>query len=67
MKHLFVLPLLLTLGITTSCNQHRSDDEITIERQEDYNREDASDTQVVPVERDEEIKLQSDQDVDVDD
>ena len=67
MKYFFVLPLLVTIGISTACNQHRSDDEITIERQEDFNREDASDTQVVPVDRDEEIKLQSDQDVDVDD
>ena len=61
--------MLATLFQVTACNKNDvgDDDEITIQRQEDYNREDASETEVVPVHRDDEMKLQSDDEVDIDD
>jgi len=69
MKFVMSLLMLTTLFQATACNRNdvEDDDEITIERQEDYNREDASDTEVVPLHRDDEMKLQSDDEVDVDD
>lgn len=69
MKIIMSLLMLTTLFQITSCNRNDTgdDDEITIERQEDYKREDATDTKVVPIHRDDEIKLQSDDEVDVDD
>ncbi len=66
-KILTMCALLIVSGFVTSCNRDEGDDEITIERQEDYNREDASETEVLPVSRDEEIKLQGDNEVDIDD
>lgn len=69
MKFVMSLLLLTTMFQVTACNKNNveDDDEITIERQEDYNREDASETDVVPLHRDDEMKLQSDDEVDVDD
>jgi hypothetical protein len=69
MKLVMSLLMLTSLFQVTACNRNdaQDDDEITIERQEDYNREDASDTEVVPLHRDNELKLQSDDEVDVDD
>jgi len=69
MKFVMTLLMLTTLFQVTACNKNNveDDDEITIQRQEDYNREDASDTEVLPVKRDDEFKLQSDDEVDIDD
>lgn len=68
MKLLMTLLMLTSLFQITSCNRSDvEDDEVIIERQEDYNREDASDTEVLPLDRDDEFKLQSDDEVDVDD
>lgn len=68
MKLLMTLLILTSLFPITGCNRSDvEDDEVIIERQEDYNREDASDTEVLPIDRDDEFKLQSDDEVDVDD
>ncbi len=68
MKLLMTLFMLTSLFQFTGCNRSDvDDDEVIIERQEDYNREDASDTEVLPLDRDDEFKLQSDDEVDVDD
>lgn len=68
MKLLMTLFMLTSLFQMTGCNRSDvDDDEVIIERQEDYNREDASDTEVLPLDRDDEFKLQSDDEVDIDD
>lgn len=70
MKIFMTLLMMIPLLQLTSCNKSDvtgDDDEVHIQRQEDYNREDASDTEVLPVHRDDELKLKSDDDVDVDD
>jgi hypothetical protein len=60
MKAFFMLLMMTTLfglyGCHKSDSMNGSDDEITIERQEDYNREDATDSKALPVERDDELK-----------
>lgn len=68
MKIFLTLLMLIPLSQLAGCNRDvGNDDEVTIERQEDYNREDATDSEVLPVGRDEELKLQGDEEVDVDD
>jgi hypothetical protein len=69
MKLLMTLVVLTSIFQITGCNKSdvEGDDEVTIERQEDYNREDASETEVVPVHRDDEMKLKNDDEVDIDD
>jgi len=69
MKIVMTLLMFTALFQVTACNKNdvKDDDEITIQRQEDYNREDASDTKVLPVKRDDEFKLQSDDEIDIDD
>lgn len=69
MKFVISLLMLSSLFQLTACNRNEvdGDDEVIIERQEDYNREDASSTDIVPIQRDDELKLQSDDEVDVDD
>jgi hypothetical protein len=69
MKILMSFLMLFSLVQISGCNRSDvgDDDEVTIERQEDYNREDASDTEIIPIHRDDELKLQNDDEVDVDD
>lgn len=58
MKFLSSLFLLILMSGLYSCNNNTSDeDEVTIERQEDYNREDATGQETIPVKQDEELEL----------
>jgi hypothetical protein len=58
MKILSGVFLLVCLSGLYSCNNPSNDeDEVTIERQEDYNREDATGQETIPVKQDEELDL----------
>lgn len=53
MKRLSILMLLTNLLFLHACNRDDAgnNDEVTIERQEDYNREDATEQETIPVKR----------------
>lgn len=53
MKFITIIMLLINLFSLQACQSDKTsnDDEITIERQEDYNREDANEQDVIPLKR----------------
>jgi hypothetical protein len=69
MKKIFLFLLVLSSVANFGCNRSDvggGDDEVQIERQEDYNREDATDEKTIPIKRDDELKIDTDE-VDVND
>ncbi len=69
MKSLFLLLIGLLMLNISACNQ--SSDEVTIERQEDYESKDARESRNLPVETDDEIEVDrdilSDDEIEIDD
>lgn len=61
MKILFASLTVLMLAGITSCNRDEvRNDDLTIERQEDYNREDMSERRAMPVESEDEVEIDRD-------